>query len=640
MRYPCARSAFTCFHTAARDRPSLSLMTSHETNSSPASARKASTSSSLPGRTASTMLRIVGGRGRRVNADGRARRAPRAGLRGPDLERDVHRPRAVCERAHRDEVDARRRHQRQPLQGHVPARLEERAPGRAAHRLGHVGGLHVFEQHDVGARRERLVEPGEVHHLDLDLEEGARSGAGPAHRLADAAARRDVVVLDEDAVAEREAVVRPAAGAHGVLLQPPPAGRRLARVEEPRPAAPRGERVGAAARQRRDTREPLQEVEGGALGREERGQPAPRRADPLAARRARALGAVEAAGGAEALEDARGDGGPGEDEIVLGQESPLPLRGGVERGLARRVAEEEVLLEREIEEPLDVGRERGHVAHLRGRRFGAGFLAKGFFFAAFFGAVFLAPFALFGAAFLATFGLRFAATFFPCVLPFAATFFPCVLPFTEPFFPCVLPLAEPFFFAPTFASCVVVEDPVPLAPRSGERGTGLGVAVALAVAAELGVAAASASTSQCATSRFRFSRSSSARARSFSTTSFGARSTKLGFPSFFSMPARSPSTFASSFSMRAPSAAMSTTPASGTRTSNPLPTATALPVTLCVAALVAARPSTLARRRMRCVSSRTVASASAESAPTCTSLSGILNEMFISPRRLRRASTT
>jgi hypothetical protein len=44
------------------------------------------------------------------------------------------------------------------------------------------------------------------------------------------AAEREVVVLDEDRVEQARAMIVPATAADGVLLEPPPAGRRLARV--------------------------------------------------------------------------------------------------------------------------------------------------------------------------------------------------------------------------------------------------------------------------------------------------------------------------------------------------------------------------------------------------------------------------
>src|SRR5512137_525870 len=111
MRYPCSRSAFTCFQTAARERPSLSLMVSPETNSSGASARKARTCSSLPV-TASGMAGFWAARGG-------------VSTRRVDLEGDVGGAGAVGERPHRDVVHPGGGHPGEPLQGHVAARLEK-----------------------------------------------------------------------------------------------------------------------------------------------------------------------------------------------------------------------------------------------------------------------------------------------------------------------------------------------------------------------------------------------------------------------------------------------------------------------------------------------------------------------------------
>src|SRR5512145_249638 len=150
MRYPWARRDSTCFHTAARVSPSLPEIASPETNSSPASARNARTSSSefwdSPAMGPGTSTQ---------------------------LERDVHRPRRVGDRAHGDEVDAGGGDLRQAGERHVPARLEEHPPRRAAHRLGDGGVVHVVEEDDVRPGGDRLVEPGEVDDLHLHPEHGA-----------------------------------------------------------------------------------------------------------------------------------------------------------------------------------------------------------------------------------------------------------------------------------------------------------------------------------------------------------------------------------------------------------------------------------------------------------------------------------
>ena len=96
----------------------------------------------------------------------------------------------------------------------------------------------------------------------------AHEGLGCAKRLADAAADRDMVVLDEHGVIEAEAVVHGAAAAHRVFFKSAQAGRRLAR------AADIGVGVGDQRHifrgHGRDARHARQIVQRGALGGEDR----------------------------------------------------------------------------------------------------------------------------------------------------------------------------------------------------------------------------------------------------------------------------------------------------------------------------------------------------------------------------------
>ena len=99
-----------------------------------------------------------------------------------------------------------------------------------------------------------------------------RCSRARAHRGADAAGRRGVVLLDEDRVEQAEAVVRPAARGDRGLLERAQPRRRLARVEDPRAGA-----LDLADRARgrgRDARQAAEEVQRRALG----GQDRPRRA--------------------------------------------------------------------------------------------------------------------------------------------------------------------------------------------------------------------------------------------------------------------------------------------------------------------------------------------------------------------------
>ncbi len=109
-------------------------------------------------------------------------------------------------------------------------------PASHTHRLAHHLEAEVVEQHRFRAMRERRVELGE--RLDLDLHGHARlQREGRVERLADPARRGDVVLLDQDAVVQRQALVRAAADAHRVLLREPQARQRLARVEDARAMA-------------------------------------------------------------------------------------------------------------------------------------------------------------------------------------------------------------------------------------------------------------------------------------------------------------------------------------------------------------------------------------------------------------------
>ena len=95
---------------------------------------------------------------------------------------------------------------------------------------------------------------GEAGVRRADRVEGGHDATGGDH----------VVVLDHRHVAEAEPVVDPAAAAHGVLLQRPPAGQRLAGVEDARRRAlQRGHPGGGGGG---DAGEVRGEVERGALG--------------------------------------------------------------------------------------------------------------------------------------------------------------------------------------------------------------------------------------------------------------------------------------------------------------------------------------------------------------------------------------
>ncbi len=90
-----------------------------------------------------------------------------------------------------------------------------------------------------------------------------------------------------------------------------------------------------------------------------------------------------------------GDRGAGEHQVLLGEEPGRAARRGVDGGLAGGVAEEEVLLEGQLDQPLGVGGEPRHPP----APYFLPFLAT-FFLATFFTAFFTGFFTAFLGAFL------------------------------------------------------------------------------------------------------------------------------------------------------------------------------------------------------------------------------------------------
>ena len=155
------------------------------------------------------------------------------------------------------------------------AQVVERDPARSLgldaaaddrHRLDAARRAHVVEQDAVDAGVERRRTSSSVSASTSRRRRGADC-AEPGHGRRDPAGQPQVVVLDEQRLAEVEPVVRPAAAADGVLLQVPQPGRGLARVEQ-RGAGP-VELGDAAGRQRGDAREPAEQVQRGPLARED-----------------------------------------------------------------------------------------------------------------------------------------------------------------------------------------------------------------------------------------------------------------------------------------------------------------------------------------------------------------------------------
>ena len=164
------------------------------------------------------------------------------------------------------------------LEGHAAAGFE--GDGLVAADCGGfaqlVGG-HVVKEDDVhpaqAAEHADLVE-----RVGLDLYGDTRLEAqGFVDSALDAvrvAGDGEVVVLGEHLVEEAEAVVGGAACAHGEALELAEPGRGLARVEDRGAGAFDG--IDEPARERGDAGQALEEVEGGALGGEQRSRGASR----------------------------------------------------------------------------------------------------------------------------------------------------------------------------------------------------------------------------------------------------------------------------------------------------------------------------------------------------------------------------
>ena len=137
----------------------------------------------------------------------------------------------------------------------------------ALHRPLHLLGRHVVQQNGLRPKFESFFQLLRAAHLHLHalallaLFQGARQHRGQS------AAQRDVVVLDENAAGQIDAVIGSPAAQHGVFFQSPQAGHSLARVEHVGVGAVNG--VDKLARQRGDAAQVLHQVQDHALATEQ-----------------------------------------------------------------------------------------------------------------------------------------------------------------------------------------------------------------------------------------------------------------------------------------------------------------------------------------------------------------------------------
>ncbi len=161
----------------------------------------------------------------------------RLGEVGGDAHAEVDGDGGVGEGADGDEVDPGEGVVADGLEVHVAGGLDGDVGQGGADLLDRLfdgGGGHVVEQDGLGAAGDGLVELDLAADLDLHDLAGLAAGEGVGEGGGKASAEGDVVVLDEDAVLQVEAVIDAAAAADGVLVEGAEAGDGLAGVEDSR----------------------------------------------------------------------------------------------------------------------------------------------------------------------------------------------------------------------------------------------------------------------------------------------------------------------------------------------------------------------------------------------------------------------
>ena len=219
--------------------------------------------------------------------------------------------------------------------------FDARAAGNPGDGVTHERVGEVVEHDHVRIRLQRIVDVGEALRLDFDGQARAPRARAP-DGLDDAAGDADVVVLDEHAVVQADAMVDAAAAAHRVLGERAKRRHALAGVENRHPA---GGRVDEPPRQRRDAGQVLEEIEGGAFARQERRRAAADVRARLAGRACIAirLHALEASRRIDLVEHLTGDVEPRQHARALGEEHAPRQHVAGDDGLGRDIADAEIL---------------------------------------------------------------------------------------------------------------------------------------------------------------------------------------------------------------------------------------------------------------------------------------------------------
>ncbi len=259
----------------------------------------------------------------------------------------------------RDDIDPGLRDRADGRERHAARCLDARATADLRDARMQVVEREVVEHDRVDPRREHrldLIEPIDLH-LDVGrvrqhrdrLTEGIRDGEP---RLQE---DREVVVLDEHGVREREAVVAAAAAHDGVTFEGAQSRCRLARVHDPRLRV--GDEGDVLRREGRDARHPLREVQADPLARQDGARRAGHGRERLSGRERVAVGAVERDLDARIGEPEGGgeDLGPREDALLARREHGVCDRGLRHERLAREVAPGGILDEGGGDDAVDLG---------------------------------------------------------------------------------------------------------------------------------------------------------------------------------------------------------------------------------------------------------------------------------------------
>src|ERR1035437_1698719 len=262
-------------------------------------------------------------------------------------ETDVHGAGGVGDGAGGDEVGADVGVVADVLEGDTAGEFDLGAAGDFADPIGGFVGGEVVEQQMGSAAFEGLVEFLAGADFDLD---GGSAVPGALQRVAHAAGRRDVVVLDQDGIVEAHAVVHHAPCRGGCLFENTKSGGGLAGVEDlaARAFDGSGELGGGGGH----TAEALQEVEGDAFAGEQGAGASADGGDDFAIGAAVAilLEDVELIDAAAQLVDFPEQAHARESERLAGQKTAGGHAGFRHAGDAGDIASADVFFEREADD--------------------------------------------------------------------------------------------------------------------------------------------------------------------------------------------------------------------------------------------------------------------------------------------------